>query len=490
MLRRQRDWHVPDTTERPQPDVPTRIYLGCSAAFLGLFLLAGLAVLGVGLSGQSPNPGAAIGAGAVFTLAGLGGLALVRWAWGAAGRRERRRRMAPHQPWAWKGDVHAKVIRGQSPLLTVMVISAFAGIWLGMMAVITIGGWEKVRRETPLQAFMAVFWAAGLFLAWLAVHQILHARRFGSSSVVLDAAPAHLGGWLSGVVRAPRDLLGAEATLEVSCIETRRTSSDSGSSTWVRWRTTRVLDPAGFGLRAGHVEVPFAVRLPRTEEADGDELVGERIDWSVGISARLPGVDYSDRFDVPVAPFDEAAAADPARPPRDMPELSGEALSERLPGRVERDHRGEALVFPVKINWVLWILVFAAVAALPFLLPFLGLPQLAQLPPEVMRWGAIAGAVLFALSLLGLMLDTRRIEVTPDAVRIRRGVAGIGFHKTVPRRDVTGVEETTSRSNPPTYSVDIRLRDGKSCSAAMALREADQAAALADRLRRLLEMPG
>jgi hypothetical protein len=34
--------------------------------------------------------------------------------------------------------------------------------------------------------------------------------------------------------------------------------------------------------------------------------------------------------------------------------------------------------------------------------------------------------------------------------------------------------------------VEIRLRDGTSCSAALALSEPDQAAALADRLRRTL----
>jgi hypothetical protein len=86
------------------------------------------------------------------------------------------------------------------------------------------------------------------------------------------------------------------------------------------------------------------------------------------------------------------------------------------------------------------------------------------------------------------MLDTRRIEVAPQAVRVRRGTLGIGFHRTIPRTEIAAVEEEASRSDPPTYSVNIKTHDGTSYWAALALREADQAAALAMRLRDVLQL--
>jgi hypothetical protein len=87
-----------------------------------------------------------------------------------------------------------------------------------------------------------------------------------------------------------------------------------------------------------------------------------------------------------------------------------------------------------------------------------------------------------------VMLDTRSIEVAPQAVRVRRGILGVGFHRTIPRSDIEWVEEESSRSDPPTYAVNIKTRDGKTYWAAMALREADQAAALAARLQQILQL--
>jgi hypothetical protein len=76
-------------------------------------------------------------------------------------------------------------------------------------------------------------------------------------------------------------------------------------------------------------------------------------------------------------------------------------------------------------------------------------------PPGVVKWGAIACGVLAALSVVGVMFETRSIEVAPAALRIRRGLLGVGFHKTIPRSEIAKVEEESSRSDPPTYSVNI-----------------------------------
>ena len=124
-------------------------------------------------------------------------------------------------------------------------------------------------------------------------------------------------------------------------------------------------------------------------------------------------------------------------------------------------------------------------AAIPF---FADAALLARVPPGVVKWGAIVCGALAALSAIGLMLETRSIEVATGAVRIRRGLLGVGFHRTIPRSEIAKVEEESSRSDPPTYSVNIRLRNGKSYWAALALSEPDRAAALAARLRQVLEV--
>jgi hypothetical protein len=230
------------------------------------------------------------------------------------------------------------------------------------------------------------------------------------------------------------------------------------------------------------------VRIPADGEATRDERApGSDIDWYVGVKAAVPGVDYVDRFAVPVIVPGAGAEPVPDRAPRAMPELAGDRLAARLPGRLEHQPDADVFVFPLKVSWVVWLLVLAAVAVGGRL--YRDAAPVSRIPWDVLKWIAIVSGALAVLSFVGLLLDTRRIEVAPDAVRIRRGLLGLGFHRTIPRARIAAVDEEASRSDPPTYSVNIRLQDGTTYWAAMALTEPDRAAALATRLRQILRLP-
>jgi hypothetical protein len=391
----------------------------------------------------------------------------------------------------------AGVVRGGSPVLGAVVFGLFAAFWLGLMTIVTALGWGNIRRQTPALVMTGIFWAAGIFLATMAGIAILRALRFGASTLTLDVTPARLGGWLSGVIQGPQAVGGAELQLAVECVRTWQRQRDS-STPWVYWRTTKVLDGALCERRAGQVEIPFAIRLPEkveaTEPGDGmTSLFGPDVavdaadvDWYVSVKARLPGVDYENRFAVPVGAPEPGAPLVPDRPPREMPELSAERLGERLPGRVEHQLDADVLLFPLKPSLILWPVGLAAVATAGIL--FGDAPLLAGLPRGVLEWTPIVCGTLAALSLLGLLLDPRRVEVAPDAVRIRRGLLGVGVHRTIPREEVAAVEEATSRSDPPIYLVKLRLRNGKSFGVAPTLHRPDRAAALAARLREILRV--
>jgi hypothetical protein len=388
--------------------------------------------------------------------------------------------------------VGGNVIKGINPTVGVVVWVLFAGFWLGMMTLITLLGWEKVGSETVLTIFIAVFWLAGLFLGSMAVHAILRARRFGTSTLVIDVTPVPLGGWISGVVRAPLAIQGADVELDVTCVRTirRATGSSSGSSTstWNLWRTTRVLDGTRLERQHDRIAIPFAVQIPADGEATRDPRApGPDIAWYVGVKAAMPGVDYLDRFAVPVIAPEAGAAPVPGTAPRAMPELAGDRLASRMPGRLEHQPDADVLVFPLKASWVVTVLGLAALAVGGPV--FRDAPQLARIPWDVLKWVAIVSGVLAALSFVGLLLETRRIEVAPESVRIRRGVLGLGFHRTIPRAQIASVDEETSQADPPSYSVTIRLRDGTSYWATLAISEPDRAAALATRLRQILRLP-
>jgi hypothetical protein len=332
----------------------------------------------------------------------------------------------------------------------------------------------------------------------MAVRSILQMLRFPAATLILDAAPLPLGGWASGVMRAPLAIHGAEMQLGVEC--TRTTGASRHRSTTTLWRETKVLDGTRLLRGPDYVEVPFAVRLPATLQPSGETTrgtvslfggavtinpLGADIDWYVKASAKVPGVDWEENFRVPVAEAAPGALVDP-QPPRAMPLLEGERLDAHLPGRVEIGPDADVVHFPLKPSFVIWPLGCGAAALFLPLLHEVG--PLSGLPDGVLFWARIVAGGIAVLSVVGLLLDPRHIEIRPDAVRIRRGLFGVGVHRTLPRQEVAAVEETTSQSNPPLYIVNIKTRDGKSYGVAPNIYQPDQAAALAARLRSILQV--
>lgn len=397
------------------------------------------------------------------------------------------------------------VIAGQSPVLAVVVWAVFAALWLGVTALATTLGWEKVSQQPFMVAFLGVFWLVGLFLAGMAVHSFLQAQRFGRTTLVVDRVPVQLGSWLSGVVRGPLAVHGADIRVSVECIyRTRSHGRNSSSSNWTLWREVKVVDGTRCERAPDHVAIPFATRLPTNAEVSeqqntgplarllgaGDvELVGPDRNWYVSVAASIPGVDYADRFEIPVTPAPAGAPRAAAQPPRAVPELEGQRLAERVPGRLEHRLDADVFVFPLKPLWVAWVVVPLLVAAACIAqLAVGGVPLAEQMGRDVLFWTALIAGGLGVLCLLGLMLDTRRIEVSPDAVRIRRGWLGLGFHRTIPRGEIATVVEQATRSDPPTFSVDIRTRGGTTYWAALSIPQPDQAKALATRLREVLRI--
>jgi hypothetical protein len=390
----------------------------------------------------------------------------------------------------------AGVVRGGSPVVGAVFFGLFAAFWLGTMTIITALGWGTIRSTMPAIVMTVVFWLAGIFLATMAGNAILRALGFGGSTLTLDTSPARLGGWLSGVIEGPGAVQGTDVELAVECVRTWRGRRDS-STPWVYWRTTKVLDGARLLPRAGFTEIPFAIRLPETidaiQQGDGASLFGPAVavgvtemDWYLGVKARLPGVDYESRFQIPVHAGDPGASLSPDGPPREMPELSNERLEGRLPGRVEDQLGAHVLLFPLKPSLILWPVVLAGVASAG---AFFGdAPALVGLPRGVLEWTPMVCGILALLAVVGVLLDPRRVEVGPAAVRIRRGILGVGLHRTVPREEIAAVEDATSRSDPPIYLVKIRLRNGTSLGVAPTLHRPDQATALAARLREILRI--
>jgi hypothetical protein len=375
-------------------------------------------------------------------------------------------------------------IHPPNPWAGIVLLAGFGGLFsafvaMGALALLAAPG----PADPVLPWFLGVMGLAPLVLVGKAAHHAWRTLRHGRSTLLLDA-PVRVGGWISGQVRARTRLQEAEIRLHVRCIKTSRGIGRGSVQQLVQWSATVVIDGAGLDRSNGQVLVPFAVRIPDTPPptAPGDE---SRVDWEVGVEASLAGVDYTEEFAVVVLPADPTVPV-ASTPPRAMPVLPPEQITDRLGAVVEAE--GDAMVirlpFPVASATLLSVFSLATIAIVA-----LGIPGTNALDDRDARLTAAAvSGGLAAVTLLVLMLSTRRIEVRRKGVRLVRGLFGFGFHTAIPAGDVVAVEETSTPDPQATtyYRVGLRTRQGTLHATAMRLRDPVAAKALARTLEGLL----
>ena len=302
------------------------------------------------------------------------------------------------------------------------------------MFALTRGFLQAPPPNSPLMLwFLGVMWPAAVALMGLMAYRLWGEWRRGPSTLFLDAAPVRVGGWITGQVSAPQQIQRAEIRLHVECIKTWQ----GNETRWLEWRATVVLDGTRLDREDDRVLIPFAVRIVDTAPPT---TPGEKnwVDWLVRVEARIPAGDYAAEFPVQVLPADPSVPVATA-PPRAMPEIPPERLAMRLAMETVGHTTFIRLPLPrpITVLFVLFLLMTVAVAA-----P--GMPWTAALDDvEGGRLGAAAlSGGLALLMLLSLMSTTRRIEIRPESVRLVRGPFGLGFHSTIPTRDVVAIEGT------------------------------------------------
>jgi len=258
-------------------------------------------------------------------------------------------------------------------------------------------------------------------------------QRKGRAKLHLDAAPVRLGSWLSGLVEVPERLHGSDIRLYVECI---RTSYRPG---WFeqkyRWHSIALLDGSRLETRADRAFLPVAVLLPLdAPPTSHDEREKARVEWRLRVQALRPGARFpatlEETFERAVEPPDATApAAGP--PPRTVPELTPEDVARRLRAKVERAGDAVVIRFPFPAG--------AATTAVAV---------------------AAASGGLSAVMLLVLLMSLRTLEVGPETVRMTRGLFGLGFHRSLPARDVAEVVENPfllPTASPRFYGAALRM---------------------------------
>jgi len=293
-----------------------------AAAFLTLF---GLPFLGAGLAfiyAQLVSRGnfktydvvAAVLFGLVFVCIGGGLIYAAIRGYGLLKEQAARVEANPLSPWLWQTDWATRRAESQNKKSEILFWAL--AILCNMITLPFLFGMVQsfIRTGDPRVFLLLGFNLLGAILIVKALRATTEHRRFGDTYFEFDSLPFAPGERVGGRIQLKFETRAEHGVdLRLSCVRKIITGSGKSSTTSqvVLWQADQNV-PAGApcpGPLGRAIPVDFsppADCLPTNHDNPNDQVV-----WLIHAQADVPGVDYSDDFEIPV--FRSAASADTSR---------------------------------------------------------------------------------------------------------------------------------------------------------------------------------
>ena len=333
-----------------------------------------------------------------------------------------------------------------------------------------------------------VFPAVGVGLLIWASYYWLQRRRWGGSTLELADVPGVVGGTLAGVIHAPGGMVpddGFQMTL--SCIKkvTERKGNKNSTSDKVLWQGDRVVlhelledDPTKTVIPV-LIYVPFKVQ-PTSFEND--------VRWELDVSASVPGIDYSETFEVPVF---KTEASSPVPPPEDdalSDYQSKPTLESAVAGCGAELHRHTEhhlkIYFPRARNkgWAIGLTVFAAIwSGVCYAMFQYEVPLVFPIVFSVFDF-------FFVLIALSMWLEARELDVERDRLTLRSGWFSLGEGRTYTSDQVRDIVIDFNMSSGKTvhHRLKAQLAEGKPKTICDGIRRRSAAEQIREEILRVL----
>lgn len=273
------------------------IFMAAGLAFASRFLFADA-------SQVHGNPWVGVLIGAVFALIGGG----VIYA-GIYGNRKLKEQAAaeasnPQSPWLWRKDWAAS--RAESRNRN----SAF-GLWAaaifvnGIVFTIAISVVPPLWRTSDPKAFFPIaFCAVGLILAGAAMRASIRRKRFGQTYFECASLPFSPGRTLKGAIHLRFNTNARHGIdLSLSCVRQVITGGPKNRSTLqsVLWQADKNVPQSSLNAGPmGDAVMPVEFTIPSDAYESNHDDPNDQVLWLLHAQADVPGVNYSDDFELPV----------------------------------------------------------------------------------------------------------------------------------------------------------------------------------------------
>lgn len=148
-----------------------------------------------------------------------------------------------------------------------------------------------------------LFPAIGLVLAGWAVFCVLRWLKFGQSEFQMADVPGRIGGQLAGVVRTSAKVRPEDGFhLALRCVRRITTGSGKQRNTTERvlWEDQQTVMHELLEDEPDVSAIPVIFQVPADCQPSDDRDANDQTLWRLTASAKVPGIDYSATFEVPV----------------------------------------------------------------------------------------------------------------------------------------------------------------------------------------------
>jgi hypothetical protein len=385
----------------------------------------------------------------------------------------------PGSPWLWRLDWAARRVESKNKASAI-------GWWVVAVLVnmislpASMGGISQgLNTHDPKFVFPVAFELIGLIVLFGAIRATIRFERFGKTYFEMTSLPFSPGSRLAGAIHVQLDTdaaLGVD--LKLGCIRRVMTGSGDHRSTQQvpLWEDTKNVPATSLIRGPLDTVIPVEFGLPADAFQTDHDNPNDQVVWMLKAKADVPGVDYSDEFELPVfrtSSSPSAAAISTGgtqiRSFAQTTTTSGEVsveVSEPLHHRVIIDDSPEGLQFNFRAgrNVARTVLVVSLAVAVSALL--YAMLRIKPQPPKFIF--AMVGVLDFILVLVAIRaaLSTTRITVGNGVISWRRSIFGMGKSHELQISDVesilafTSVQQASS-SGDALYSLRLKSKSGK-----------------------------
>ena len=215
-----------------------------------------------------------------------------------------RQQASPDSPWLWREDwaIGRAQSKNRNTTIGLWIAAVFSNAISTAVAVVAL---PPLLRTSDLKALVPIaFCLIGAILLAVAIRASIRRERFGDTYFEFAALPSVPGNRLRGAIHLRFNTTAARGIdLRLSCVRQVVTHSGDGNATnqILLWQDLQ--NVPGDSLRVGPtgeacVAVDFAI--PRDALETNQVSANDQVLWILHAEAEVPGVNYSDDFEVPV----------------------------------------------------------------------------------------------------------------------------------------------------------------------------------------------